>query len=94
MSKLATLLALFIFCSFISATFGVRNFLKPVKCEDDDRKVETCSTLNSPVCGYNPSMKCVQAPCPTRVTYNSACEACQKEAVISYTKGKCPNDRK
>ena len=67
--------------------------MKPVKCGDNDRKVETCSDPYAPVCGYSPNPKCDQAPCPTRSTYFNSCKACQNEAVISYTKGLCPSDR-
>ena len=63
----------------------------PKLCKPEERKAEFCTKIYAPVCGINPYIRCIRAPCPNTQTFSNACEACKSPMVTSYTAGACDN---
>ena len=61
------------------------------QCKPQDRNAEICPMNYAPVCGHNPYIRCIRAPCPTTRTFANACEACKSPMITSYVAGPCPD---
>lgn len=60
-----------------------------IECSPQERNSAFCPMIYAPVCGHNPYLRCIRAPCPTTRTFSNACEACQNPLIFSYVEGPC-----
>ena len=60
-----------------------------IYCVDEQRNVEACVEVYSPVCGYV-QIECITTPCnPIEENFSNSCFACQNERVLYYIEGEC-----
>ena len=63
----------------------------PVVCTPESRRIEACTAIYAPVCGwFDPNqVQCIRYPCAQ--TYGNSCEACADEKVQTWIQGECPD---
>jgi len=80
-------IAVLIFAMMALASARLGDF--QIECTPQQRNAAFCPTHYSPVCGHNPHLRCIRAPCPNTRTFSNACEACMNPLIFSYTEGPC-----
>lgn len=80
-----TFALIFILVALASARLG--DF--QIECTAEQRNAEFCTMNYSPVCGTNPYLRCIRAPCLNTRTFSNACEACKNPLIFSYVEGPC-----
>ena len=92
MNKIVSLLLVLVILqccfSFTEASKGC-HVPKKYKCKASERNVDACAEIYQPVCGHNPYIRCIRAPCPQFEQFGNRCEACKNENIDYIYYGKC-----
>ena len=68
---------------------GPANLSNSTFCKPEQRGVEICASVYSPVCGwFSKNIQCIKYPCAQ--TFSNSCSACSNPGVEYWTEGECP----